>query len=165
MESAVQHGIQIFKGALSTYDGGDRSARYVKRVFDAKQKVLAEEDPDLHVYALADFKTEDSRDLKFVRGDKIKVLVQHNSGWWEGELDDKRGLFPSNFIMFEGKTEQKPEPIGAVFLVIADYTPRRGGEIALFVGDFVHVDWCQGERCSGTSARGYFPLDYLEQKI
>jgi hypothetical protein len=169
LEETTVHGIQIFKGGMSTFDGGDRSMRYVGRVFDVKQTTISEEDPDLHVYALADFRSEDPGDLEFVRGDKIKVLVQHGSGWWEGEIGEKRGLFPHTFTMSEGKTDQKSDPIGAVFLVIADFEPRRGNEIPLLVGDLVHVDWRQGERCSGTNQRinkrGYFPLDNLEQKI
>jgi hypothetical protein len=167
--AAVQRGIDGFRSRMSMYDGEDRSMRYVGRVFDAKQSKLSEEDPDMYVYALADFKSEDPGDLAFERGDKIKVRMQHKSGWWEGELGTNSGLFPNTFTMIEGKADPKMEVIGAVFLVIADYEPRRGGELKLLVGDFVHVERCQGERCTGTNQRtgqrGYFPLENLEQKI
>jgi hypothetical protein len=55
------------------------------------------------------------------------------------------------------------------FLVIGDYPPGCGGEIALLFGNFVLVDWCQGDRDSRsnerTSTRGYFPFENFEQNI
>lgn len=31
-------------------------------------------------------------------GDLITILAQEDEGWWEGELNGKKGVFPSNFV-------------------------------------------------------------------
>jgi hypothetical protein len=68
------------KSVLSLSDIGDRSIHYRRRVFDGTRKVFWEEEPDLHVYALENFESENSKDLTFFRGDKIRGLVQCKSG-------------------------------------------------------------------------------------
>jgi hypothetical protein len=167
----IINGVQIFHGKMATYDCQDRSARYISRVFDTSHPTtdISEEDPDINAIAVCTYQSDNPLDLKFERGDRIKVLVQHHSGWWEGELADKRGLFPKSFIMFAAETSGKPEPIGAVFLVISDYRPKRGGDIPLLVGDLVYVEYLQVDRCAGynprTKGRGWFPLENLERKI
>jgi hypothetical protein len=167
----IVRGVQILQGKMATYDGTDRSFRYLSRVFDTSQGAgeITEEDPDLNAIAVCNYQSDNPLDLRFERGDRIHVLVQHHSGWWDGQLGDKRGLFPKSFVMFESDTSGKPEPIGAVFLVISDYRPKRGGDISLLVGDLVYVEYLQVERCAGynprTKGRGWFPLENLERKI
>ncbi|KAH0586264.1 Cell division control protein 25 [Termitomyces sp. J132] len=39
--------------------------------------------------------------LSFRSGQKIRVLNQDPSGWWDGELDGRRGWFPSNYVTSE----------------------------------------------------------------
>jgi hypothetical protein len=36
-------------------------------------------------------------ELAFKTGDVITVLARDDEGWWEGELNGKRGLFPANY--------------------------------------------------------------------
>jgi son of sevenless len=36
--------------------------------------------------------------LTFSAGQRIRVLNQDPSGWWDGELDGRRGWFPSNYV-------------------------------------------------------------------
>lgn len=36
--------------------------------------------------------------LSFEQGQIIKCLNQDTSGWWDGELEGKRGWFPSNYV-------------------------------------------------------------------
>jgi len=49
--------------------------------------------------ALYDYDAENPDDLSFKEGEFINVLDQSDpSGWWEGELNGKRGFFPSNFV-------------------------------------------------------------------
>jgi hypothetical protein len=169
MNEVINAGIAAFRGKIDTYDPRDRSQRYVARVIDISNKNLSDAEPDLIAFAIADYVSDGPKDLQFERGDQIRVLVQHASGWWEGELEERRGLFPRSFIMFPRDDDGKNEPVGAVFLVVNDYQAKRGGEIGMLVGDMVYVEFCQVEKCSGfnmrTGARGFFPLEVLERKI
>jgi hypothetical protein len=36
--------------------------------------------------------------LNLVEGDKVEVTKKDASGWWEGILDGKKGLFPGNYV-------------------------------------------------------------------
>lgn len=169
MNSAINEGAQIAAGKMDNFDCADRSSRYISRVFDTSTEEVAEHDPELGVVAIADYRSEDPRDLQFCRGDRIKVLCQHNSGWWEGQLGPMKGTFPRTFVMMPGEQENKNDQIGAVFLAVRDTKKDRGGDVELLAGDLVYVDWVQKGRCSGTNLRtrkrGYFPLDALEQRI
>ena len=56
-------------------------------------------DPD-YVLAMHDF-TPDHRNatcLAFQAGQVIHVLNRDPSGWWDGEVDGRRGWFPSNYV-------------------------------------------------------------------
>jgi hypothetical protein len=159
----------ILSTKIANFDGADRSQRYVTRAFDPHSTTLNDE-TDMYVYAIENYNSEDPSDLQFVRGDKIKVLQQHNSGWWDGECNGKRGLFPRTFVYIRNGAEKaKSETIGAVFLCNRDFNGSSGGEIKLLSGDLVFVDSHIGNKCSGqnlrTRVRGYFPMDVLESKI
>lgn len=153
---------------VNNMDGADRSSRYVSMAFDPASKNLGEE-TELFAYGIENYSSEDPNDLTFVRGDKIRVLQQHNSGWWDGELNGKRGLFPRTFVTLGREELAKNDPIGAVFLCIKDFTGTSGGEIQLLSGDLVYVDYVIGQKCSGrnlrTNKRGFFPLESLESKM
>ena len=52
-----------------------------------------------YVEALYDYVAEEANELSIVAGDKI-VLVQEDvdgSGWTEGELNSRQGLFPTSY--------------------------------------------------------------------
>ena len=36
--------------------------------------------------------------LSFKAGQVIRTLNRDSSGWWDGEVDGKRGWFPSNYV-------------------------------------------------------------------
>jgi len=36
--------------------------------------------------------------LAFTAGQVIRVLNRDTSGWWDGEVDGRRGWFPSNYV-------------------------------------------------------------------
>lgn len=159
--------IETLNMKVNKYDAEDRSQRYVAKVFDTSTKgEIKDDDSDLIVVAISDFRSEEPTDLQFSRGDKIHVLVQHKSGWWEGELNGKRGLFPETFIHKPNESHTQRESIGAVFLCIKDYKPTKGGDIQILSGDLVYVDFMLKGKCSGTNLRtkkeGLFPLDVLE---
>ena len=166
---SITQGSDIVIGKMANFDGKDRSERYVARVFDTSTPTVTEEDPEVGAIAISDYRSEEPTDLQFVRGDRIRVLGQHASGWWEGEIGGTRGTFPRSFVMLPGEQDQKNDQIGAVFLVTNDYKKTRGGDINLLAGDLVYVDYVSKGRCSGTNLRdkkrGYFPLDVLEQRI
>lgn len=44
------------------------------------------------------FSGETEMDLPIREGDVIKVIGKPFPEWWEGELNGRRGLFPSNFV-------------------------------------------------------------------
>ncbi|CAK6440947.1 unnamed protein product [Pipistrellus nathusii] len=51
--------------------------------------------------ALFDYQPEAPDELALRRGDEVKVLrkVTDDEGWWEGESQGKRGVFPDNFVL------------------------------------------------------------------
>ena len=47
--------------------------------------------------AMYDFNPQEANELGFKIGDTI--IIHNNKGdWWEGELNGKRGLLPSNYV-------------------------------------------------------------------
>ncbi|OHS98452.1 Variant SH3 domain containing protein [Tritrichomonas foetus] len=166
---AIKNGCSSFQAKMASFDGKDRSERYIARVFDTTNSNMKEDDPDLCAIAVADYRSDDTRDLQFVRGEKIYITAQHHSGWWEGRINDKVGVFPKTFVTMPGSVELRKDPIGAVFLVTEDYSKAKGGDISLLTGDLVYVDYVSKDRCSGTNIRdkkrGYFPLTCLECRI
>ncbi|CAH1766356.1 10207_t:CDS:2, partial [Entrophospora sp. SA101] len=53
------------------------------------------------VRALYDFNSETHSSLSFRKNDKIQVLTQLESGWWDGLCNGHRGWFPSNYVTTE----------------------------------------------------------------
>ncbi|KAL4631089.1 SH3 domain-containing kinase-binding protein 1 isoform X3 [Arapaima gigas] len=45
-----------------------------------------------------DYKAQHDDELTIVVGDIISNIHKNEGGWWEGELDGRRGLFPDNFV-------------------------------------------------------------------
>ena len=58
------------------------------------------ESPEEYVLALHDFvpQQQNATCLSFRAGERIRVLNRDPSGWWDGELDGRRGWFPSNYV-------------------------------------------------------------------
>jgi len=50
------------------------------------------------VKALFDYTAQDDTELTFKEGDKVGVVNKEHPHWWEGELNGKTGLFPSNYV-------------------------------------------------------------------
>jgi len=48
--------------------------------------------------------------LSFRAGQVIHVLNRDTSGWWDGELEGRRGWFPSNYVNadVDSLTEEEP---------------------------------------------------------
>ncbi|THH27575.1 hypothetical protein EUX98_g6616 [Antrodiella citrinella] len=56
--------------------------------------------PSEYVLAMHDFAPQQANTtcLSFRAGQVIHVLNRDTSGWWDGELDGRRGWFPSNYV-------------------------------------------------------------------
>ena len=50
--------------------------------------------------------------LSFRAGQVIHVLNRDSSGWWDGELEGRRGWFPSNYVNAEITSLTDEEPLG-----------------------------------------------------
>jgi len=65
-----------------------------------------------YVLAMHDYSQADNEDcLSFRAGQVIHVLNRDPSGWWDGELDGRRGWFPSNYVSAQ-LTRLIHEPLG-----------------------------------------------------
>ena len=163
--TAINDSHEQIIGKIAAYDAQDRSSRYVSRIFDPTLTELNDEAEakEVHYVAISDFRSEDPGDLTFERGDEIKVLLQHSSGWWEGELHNKKGRFPKTFVELPGTTSYNTL-IGAIFLVKRNH--KKSGDITLLSGDLAYVEYLNRDRCSGINLRtkqhGFFPLTCLE---
>ena len=162
--SAQSEAFSKMYATYMAYDANDRSQRYVTRCFDPK---LAEKPENDEVYAIAisDYRSEQPTDLSFHRGDKIKVLLQHSSGWWDGELNGVKGTFPMTFVMMPGKKDPNGDQVCAYFVVDSGFTPTVSLEIEVVAGDLVYVDYIKNGKCNGrnmrTGKRGNFPASLL----
>jgi SH3 domain-containing kinase-binding protein 1 len=45
-----------------------------------------------------EYEAENEDELSLKEGDIVTVTSQEDDGWWEGELNGKSGMFPSNFV-------------------------------------------------------------------
>jgi len=45
-----------------------------------------------------DYKANGAKELSFPKGSFITILEKAESGWWQAELEGKKGLIPSNFV-------------------------------------------------------------------
>ncbi|CAB4482827.1 unnamed protein product [Rhizophagus irregularis] len=78
------------------------------------EKEKNEMSPVLFVRALYDFESNDASSLSFKTNDIIQVLMQLESGWWDGLCNGERGWFPSNYVTVfdkEGKLINEDEKL------------------------------------------------------
>lgn len=130
--------------------------------------------PALKVRALFDYTGETQPELSFKKGDIITVTEKDESGWWQGELNGERGVFPSGWV--EELTspasgppqivEPPPEPEKQARALYA-FRKEQEEEIDVNVGDLLVVDvddgsgWIYGfNQTSGEGGR--FPASYVE---
>ncbi|XP_066290044.1 SH3 domain-containing kinase-binding protein 1-like isoform X4 [Branchiostoma lanceolatum] len=58
----------------------------------------AEKTRKLRCKAHYSYAPENTDELRLEVGDVIEILKQEEEGWWEGSLNGKSGVFPSNFV-------------------------------------------------------------------
>ncbi|EAY15144.1 Variant SH3 domain containing protein [Trichomonas vaginalis G3] len=154
-----------FLSKLNVYDPKEKSHRAVLRVLDPTITESADTE-EAYAIAVADFRSNQPADLAFTRGDKIHVLSQHSSGWWEGECNGKKGLFPNTYVTLENSTDTiKSQKICAYFSIDKEYHPTLRTELDLEVGDLVFVEYYLRGRYFGenqrTGHKGSFPESCL----
>jgi hypothetical protein len=104
-------------------------------------------------------------DLSISRGEYLEVLQQHPSGWWEGEINGRRGMFPMNFVEVVTEDSNGGRIIGEIFEIEGKHASCGDDEIDLDFGDVVFVgsvkdDWCFGHRI-GSEMHGKFPRNIV----
>lgn len=57
---------------------------------------------------LFDYEPENEDELKIEVGDTVEIIKQEEEGWWEGVLNGKTGVFPSNFVEIIGTEDEEP---------------------------------------------------------
>lgn len=45
-----------------------------------------------------DYEAQEPDELTIRKGDILRNITKKPGGWWEGTLNDKRGMFPDNFV-------------------------------------------------------------------
>ncbi|KAK6013537.1 SH3 domain protein, partial [Ostertagia ostertagi] len=50
------------------------------------------------VRAMYDYDAQDTDELSFSANDEIELMQKHESGWWQGKIGTKIGLFPANYV-------------------------------------------------------------------
>lgn len=57
---------------------------------------------------LFDYEPENEDELKIEAGDTVEIIKQEEEGWWEGVLNGKTGVFPSNFVEIISTEDEEP---------------------------------------------------------
>lgn len=57
---------------------------------------------------LFDYEPENEDELKIEVGDTVEIIKQEEEGWWEGVLNGKTGVFPSNFVEIISTEDEEP---------------------------------------------------------
>ncbi|OHS95638.1 Variant SH3 domain containing protein [Tritrichomonas foetus] len=112
------------------------------------------------------FDGDDVNDLPLSRGELIEVTRQHPSGWWEGECNGRRGLFPMTFVEMITDVESGALTINECFEIDGLYIPIKPNEIGVDFGDVVFVStlkdgWCEGYKL-GSDSKGRFPAHVVK---
>lgn len=102
-------------------------------------------------------------ELTIHKGDIIKDVVKKAGGWWEGVLNDKKGVFPDNFVkLIENDTTKNRKQCRVIF----NYNQDHEDELTLSVGDIVDI---LGEEEEGwwrgilNGREGVFPSNFVEE--
>ncbi|XP_066520490.1 dynamin-binding protein isoform X2 [Hoplias malabaricus] len=68
-----------------------------------------EEEDGVYGVALYEFRALEPGELDFDVGDRIRILGTLEDGWLEGQLRDRRGIFPHRFVKMEGQAQTVPQ--------------------------------------------------------
>ncbi|KAM9553223.1 SH3 domain-containing kinase-binding protein 1 isoform 4-T4 [Salvelinus alpinus] len=137
-----------------------------------------------------DYEAQQEDELSLHVGDIIVKVMKDDGGWWEGEIDGRRGLFPDNFvreIKKDVKREAKSDlsngsasPVSEPSLRPArkdqirqrrckasfSYVPQNEDELELKIGDVINIlgeveeGWWEGSLNGKT---GMFPSNFTRE--
>ncbi|XP_038853440.1 SH3 domain-containing kinase-binding protein 1-like isoform X2 [Salvelinus namaycush] len=113
-----------------------------------------------------DYEAQQEDELSLRVGDIIVKVTKDDGGWWKGEIDGRRGLFPDNFVremkkevkrvagpksdLSNGSTSLVPEPdlrparkgdqiSQRRCKASFSYVPQNEDELELKIGDVIHI--------------------------
>uniref|UniRef100_A0A6A7G6Q8 Pleckstrin domain-containing protein n=1 Tax=Hirondellea gigas TaxID=1518452 RepID=A0A6A7G6Q8_9CRUS len=136
--------------------------------------------------ALYQYSAENERELTITTGDIIRVLHKDESGWWTGQIDSNRGIFPSTYtellsstFVDQSSSAVSPDPVENsiysqvepseeldIVVVTVDYLKAGKGELTLRCGDRIIVQnrdpsgwWCGKHEASDEI--GWFAPEFV----
>ena len=130
------------------YDNRDEHPKTKRSMFGLKAK------------ALYDFIAENSKELSFQKGNILTVTCDVDENWLKGELDGRKGMFPSNYVQFIPNTNMEKLKVKAKF----NFKAKTCAELTILKGEILLIErkidsnWVEvslGERL------GLVPIDYL----
>jgi len=131
-----------------------------------------------------DYDAEEDNELSFKEGDIIIITKIDDSGWWEGSLGSKTGMFPGNYVeLIADETEKsatKPLPLPTKSnqnskntlpkkerkcKAIFDFSGDGDDELSISEGDIITIlseaeGWILGVNQKGS--QGLFPANHVE---
>ena len=117
-----------------------------------------------------DFAASDDTELSFHAGDVITVTKIDDSGWWEGSLNGKEGMFPGNYVELNegGKAAARAPaaPQQRKCRVQYEFVAQGPDELTIHVGEVITIDAENEAWFTGTNARGQtgmFPANYVTE--
>lgn len=124
--------------------------------------------------ALYDYTAQDKTEISFKEGDVITVLTKADDGWYMGEINGQKGLFPSTYCTEIGSAANSGRTNGGgggsgggsrTVIALYDYDATDEGELSFHEGDRIVVveesdsGWWTGELNGVT---GTFPSNYTD---
>uniref|UniRef100_A0AAX7UUV3 Dynamin-binding protein n=1 Tax=Astatotilapia calliptera TaxID=8154 RepID=A0AAX7UUV3_ASTCA len=120
--------------------------------------------------ALMSLHAQLSEELDFREGDVIIITGLPEPGWFQGELDGRRGNFPEGFVELSGplRSPQEPEEEeeGGVYgVALYEFRAMEPGELDFDVGDRIRIvgtledGWLEGQV---RGQRGIFPHRFVK---
>uniref|UniRef100_A0A674NKQ3 Dynamin-binding protein n=1 Tax=Takifugu rubripes TaxID=31033 RepID=A0A674NKQ3_TAKRU len=128
--------------------------------------------------ALMSLHAQLNEELDFREGDLIIITGLPEPGWFQGELDGRRGIFPEGFVELvgplrspqeeENKETETEEEEGSVYVVaLYEFRAMEAGELDFDMGDRIRVistledGWLEGEV---QGRRGIFPHRFVKME-
>lgn len=122
--------------------------------------------------ALYDYTAQDKTEISFNEGDVITVLTKADDGWYMGEINGQKGLFPSTYCSEIGSAANGGRTSGGgsgggsrTVIALYDYDATDEGELSFHEGDRIVVveesdsGWWTG-KLNGVT--GTFPSNYTD---
>jgi hypothetical protein len=103
--------------------------------------------------ALVDFTPMRPDELAFSKGDVITVLAKgKDSGFWEGRIGERRGLFPNCFVS-SNMHPSRPPTFVDMALALFNYSPQAASELPFQKHDLISI------RGAGSSPGWYYGIN------